>query len=124
MKCTVCIVDDDDLTRSYIAGLLGEAGYAVIEAADAHTATELIEANRPAAILVDVIMPDRDGLELITDLRHAWPEMRIIAISGGGRLGSSIFLESAKRLGADAWLSKPIAREELVRALANLTTSQ
>lgn len=118
MSKTVCVVDDDELVRAHVAQVLKGEGFTVVEAEDAASALALIRQHAPTAALVDVIMPDCDGLELIAQIRRTWPKMRIIAISGGGRLGPTVFLETARTVGADACLSKPISTEALLDRLA------
>jgi CheY-like chemotaxis protein len=117
MSKTVCVVDDDELLRAYVAQLLEPEGFTIREAGDGNSGLKIIEAHAPFAALVDIIMPDCDGLELIGQIRSRWPDMRIIAMSGGGRLGPGVFLDTAKGLGANACLTKPILAEELMQAL-------
>ena len=119
MSKTICIVDDDELIRAYVGQVLTPKGFEVLEAADAGSALKVIDEHAPFAALIDVIMPDCDGLELIAQIRRRWPKLRIIAISGGGRLGPTVFLDTARRVGADACLSKPISTEALFDALAD-----
>jgi CheY-like chemotaxis protein len=114
----VCIIDDDELTRAHMARTLEAEGFAVVEAQTAKQGLELVAESEPDVVLVDLIMPDQDGLETIGALRRRWPDMPIIAISGGGRIGPSLYLELAARLGATACLSKPLSVEQFRQAVA------
>ena len=68
-------------------------------------------------VITDLIMPEKEGLETIADIRRACSDMPIIAISGGGRLGPNDYLETARFIGADATLAKPFARTELINTV-------
>jgi len=114
---TVCIIEDDELVRSHLADLLREGGHEVHEADSAETGIELIRAHKADVAVVDILMPDRDGLEAIGQLRRTRPDLRIVAISGGGRVGPQIYLDLAKQIGADASLVKPIAQADLEAAV-------
>ena len=114
---TVCVVDDDELIRAHIAEMLGRSGFKVIEAGHAEEALSVVRDEQPFAAVIDIVMPDKDGVELIGDIRRKWPSTRLIAMSGGGRLGPGVFLEAAKRIGADVCLPKPLQLETLLAAL-------
>lgn len=117
MNKTVCIIDDDELLRAHLAQIIEAAGYRVLQSDGAEAALGVIQDHSPEVALVDVIMPHTDGLELLSVLRTRWPRMRIVVMSGGGRVGPAMFLEAAARVGADACLSKPIADADLLRVL-------
>ena len=112
----VVVIDDDELIRGHVAALLEPKGFQVFEAAHAEDGLALIAENRPGVVLVDMIMPDKDGVELIAEIRRRWSDLRVVAISAGGRIGPSLYLEIASRMGADACLSKPLTLEALLGA--------
>jgi len=114
---TVCVIDDDDLVRAHLAEQLRAAGWRVFEAGTVDEGVALIRQNRAQAAVVDILMPDRDGLEAIGQLRKVRPDLRIVAISGGGRVGAEIYLGLASRIGADAALQKPLDSQALLAAL-------
>jgi YesN/AraC family two-component response regulator len=68
-------------------------------------------------VITDLIMPEKDGIEIIRELTTEFPNIKIIAISGGGLIGPTDYLDMAKMLGAHRTLSKPIGRGELVRTV-------
>jgi CheY-like chemotaxis protein len=114
---TVCVIEDDELVRSRLADMLRERGHNVLEADSADRGIDLIRTEKADVAVVDILMPDRDGLEAIGQLRRTRPDLRIVAISGGGRVGPQIYLDLAKQIGADASLTKPIEQADLERAV-------
>lgn len=93
------------------------AGYEVTVAADGDKAIEAF-GQRPFHLMVtDIIMPDREGIETLLEVRRQWPDCKIIAISGGGRVDAEQFLSLAGNLGADATLKKPFRREAFLDLL-------
>jgi CheY-like chemotaxis protein len=120
MAKTVCIIDDDELVRAHMGHKLRAEGFLVLEAETAKRGLEIVAEHAPDVVLIDMIMPDRDGVETITELRRAWPQIPIVAISGGGRVGPSLYLELARSLGAAACLSKPLCVEQFKQAIGGL----
>ena len=109
MATTVCLIDDDELARAHMSHMLEAEGFTVYEAATARHGLEIVAERHPEVVLIDLIMPDQDGLETIAALRRQWPQMRIVAISGGGRVGPVLYLDLARKLGASACLPKPLS---------------
>jgi CheY-like chemotaxis protein len=118
MALRVCIIDDDDLSRAHVAQTLATAGCSVSEAPNARRGLDLIAASPPDVALVDLIMPDMDGMEAIAEIRSRWPAVRVVAMSGGGRIGPGPFLEVALRVGACACLTKPLDLASFLAAVA------
>ncbi len=114
---TVCVIEDDELVRARIGDMLRAEGHTVFEAESADRGIDLIRTERADVAVVDILMPDRDGLEAIGQLRRTRPDLRIIAISGGGRVGPDVYLTLAKQVGADASLTKPIGQSDLRAAV-------
>lgn len=121
MARTVCIIDDDELARAHMSHVLEAEGFVVMEAETAKRGLDIVAEHNPDIVLIDLIMPDKDGLETIAEVRRRWPEVLIVAISGGGRIGPSIYLELARGLGATACLSKPLSMDLFKQALARAT---
>lgn len=113
----VLIVDDEELVRVTLRQILQSAGYEITEASDGRQALADYKESRPDLVITDIIMPDKEGIETIIELRAMDPNAKIIAISGGGRVGASDYLELAKRLGADKVISKPLNSEKLLQAV-------
>jgi len=114
---TVCVIEDDDLVRERLEDMLKANGHRVFSAGSADRGIELIRTEKADVAVVDILMPDRDGLEAIGQLRRTRPDLRIVAISGGGRVGPQVYLDLAKQIGADTSLTKPIAEDDLQAAV-------
>lgn len=113
----VCVIDDDPLMLEHVAEMVAGLGFEVVTAANVDTGLRLVESQGSDAAIVDILMPDRDGLTFIMDVRRTRPDLRIVAISGGGRLGAGSLLSMAGGLGADATLVKPFSNSDLAEAL-------
>ena len=116
----ILIIDDDALVRRALRKLLEYAGYEVIEAADGIEGVDLYEQHEPDLIISDIFMPRKEGLETISELRSKYPEVKIIAISGGGLPNQVDFLPTAELLGAIHTLSKTFRSEELLTIVEKL----
>jgi CheY-like chemotaxis protein len=118
----ILIADDDPILRLTVGEFLGAVGHTVLEAADGREAMDLIAAAAVDLLIVDMLMPNVDGLETIMELRKAGSKIPIVAISSGGRMDRSILLRPAVLFGADVTLSKPLLRDTLVSTVeASLT---
>lgn len=114
LPARVLVVDDDEAIRHLLGTILAEAGYQVRLAHDGNDALNRLEAEAFDLILLDLVMPDREGLETLTALRRRGHSARVIAMSGafGGQ-----FLKTAQVLGAKATLLKPISRAKLLETV-------
>jgi CheY-like chemotaxis protein len=116
----VLIVDDDELFRTMLVEMVQREGYQVSTATDGNAALAAIERSRPDLVITDILMPEKDGIELIMELAQREARIPIIAVSGGRRSISLEFnLESAKLIGVRATLPKPFTREQLREAIAD-----
>jgi CheY-like chemotaxis protein len=117
----VLVIDDDPLFREIAEEMLTQVGHTVMLASDGAKVAQLPPEPAPDLAVVDMLMPERDGIETIGDLQARWPKLKVIAVSAGARgLEPGLLLRAAKALGADATLAKPLEREafvELVRQL-------
>ena len=116
----VLVIDDDAMLRSAVRRVLERAGYAVLEAGDGEAGLQLHQEQGADVVIVDIFMPERDGLELIRGLRVVSPGAKIIAISGGGRSGKTDLLKDAAVFGAERILLKPFEMTELLAAVREL----
>ncbi|BCU06505.1 response regulator [Allochromatium tepidum] len=115
----VLIVDDDELFRTMLTEMVRREGHQVGTATNGNEALTAIEHSRPDLIITDILMPEKDGIELIMELARREARIPIIAVSGGRRSISLEFnLESAKLMGVRATLPKPFTREQLREAIA------
>lgn len=113
----VLLIEDDYFLRAVLKGTLEEQGHAVVDVENAVHATQLHEENPFDVVLTDLIMPERDGLELITEFRRRFPAIRIIAMSAGGQISAPDYLEIARKMGAFSTLLKPITDDALARMM-------
>ncbi len=116
---SVLVVDDDDQVRQLIRETLEQAGYGVQDARDGKEGLERYRVKPTDLVIMDILMPDQDGLESIMTLRREFPTSRVIAITGGSdMIGILNFLDVAKMLGARRTLQKPFEMKTLLDAVA------
>lgn len=125
MTQSVLVIDDDPRICQLIAMGFERRGYTVFEATDGRTGLKLFNAHHPDLVITDILMPVMDGIETIMVMRKAGAKstggaLKIIAISGGGRLVGREFLKWARHLGADEVMAKPFRISALVAAAEQL----
>nr|WP_320009817.1 response regulator [uncultured Desulfobulbus sp.] len=116
----ILVIDDDDQMRVLLRQVMEWAGYEVMEAEDGREGMQLQRSDPADLVITDLIMPEQEGLETIGQLRREFPETKVIAISGGGRIGPEAYLPAAQELGADKVFSKPFDVRELAGAVKEL----
>lgn len=116
----ILIIEDDDEVRDLLESLLSREGHEVETAANGKQGVAAFLARPFDLVITDIIMPEKDGIEAIMDLRRGRPGLKLIAISGGGRVEPDNYLHSAQLLGADRTLRKPFSNEAIVAAVADL----
>lgn len=114
---TVLVVDDDPGIRKFIRKVLEKENLTIVEASDGHEGLKLFRDNAPTVVLIDVIMPEMDGLAAIEEMKRIDGQSRIVAMSGGLVLIPQAYLDEASNLGADHTLAKPIDRQQLVKTI-------
>ena len=113
----ILIIDDDEQFREMLRVMIEKQGYEVKEAADGEIGMNQQHEKPFDLIITDIIMPNKEGIAVITDLKSEYPDLKIIAISGGGRIVPNDYLSIAEKLGADRTLSKPFERRELLKVI-------
>ena len=116
----ILIIDDDDALRRIMRRILERAGHEVREAADGELGLALHRERAADVVVTDLIMPQKEGIETIMELREGDPDVKILAVSGGGVVDPEGPLTDARYLGADASLSKPFSVEDLQEAVSQL----
>ena len=116
----ILVIDDDINIREMLKECLERAEYEVLVASDGKAALKLHSANPVDLIITDIVMPEKDGLEIIMEFRRRFPAVKVIAISGGGKIGANEYLNIAKGLGATKMFSKPFELRELLAAVREL----
>ena len=117
---TILLVDDDETFRKAQAKVLERAGFKVVLAENGLKALEAFQESHVDMVITDIIMPEIKGLETIQKLRQINRNVKIIAISGGGRNTPDDYLILARKLGAMRSLSKPYTATELLAAIDEL----
>ncbi len=117
---SILVVDDDPQLRRMIRITLERAGYAVDEAENGAVAMHKVRAQPPDLVITDIVMPHKEGIETIAELKRDHPKVKVIAISGGGRIEARQYLGVAAQIGADKTFGKPVERELLLAAVEEL----
>jgi two-component system response regulator (stage 0 sporulation protein F) len=122
---SILVVEHDPNMRSMIGLLLNSAGHTVLESEDGVAASAILERERIDLVITDVVMPKKDGLEFIREVRQQWPTVPIIAVSGGGdHLDGNYCLKVARSMGAAATLDKPFDERKLLQVIADLAAGR
>ncbi len=113
----ILIIDDDNKVLGGYCKMLENEGYEVVVALNGKVGIGAFRDNPTDLVITDIIMPEKEGLETIMELIHDFPDVKIIAISGGGYGGPADYLQIARQFGAIHTLRKPIEREELLNTV-------
>ncbi|QHI70592.1 response regulator [Tichowtungia aerotolerans] len=117
----ILVVDDETGIITILKEMLLKLGYEVLTASGGNEALEKLSIGGVDLVVTDIVMPDIDGLELISNIQSMYPEIKIIAISGGGaQEGPETYLRDAKELGAARCLTKPFMLKELASMVQEL----
>jgi YesN/AraC family two-component response regulator len=114
----ILLVDDEPLVIESLSNAITRKGHTVVTAANGVQGMEKFSEGKFDLVITDIIMPDKEGIELIMEMRRHCPGVKIVAISGGGRTGNVEFLKMATKLGAVASLKKPIRLAEFYKVLS------
>jgi CheY-like chemotaxis protein len=120
----VLIVEDDKELREMLKMMLLRRNFTVLEADNGKSAITHFKPLLTDIVVTDLIMPEEDGLKVVIKLRELKPSIKIIAISGGGKVGPGSYLNLAKALGADAVYSKPFSLNDLVAKIEQLLDNE
>jgi len=120
---SILIVDDDPTVRLIARELLRDGDHAIVEAADGDLAMAVIEAVPLDLVVLDLLMPNKDGLEVLRHVKANLPHIRILAVSSGGRIGAVSYLETARVFGADEVMMKPLRLDSFANAVEGLLGS-
>jgi CheY-like chemotaxis protein len=116
----ILVIDDEEVLRKIVRVVLEVAGYEVLEAVNGAAGLRREREQGADLVLVDIFMPEMDGLEVIRRLRADSPQTRIIAMSGGGKSGQMDMLTAAAALGASRTLRKPFEPRELLAVVGDV----
>ncbi len=117
----ILVIDDNDEFRGLMRRWLEGAGYEVVDASNGNEGIKLYRKRPADLVITDMIMPEKEGLETMVELRRDFPDVKIIAVSGGGFEDPKNYLESAKLIGgALRTFTKPFQKEELLEAIEEI----
>lgn len=120
----ILVVDDEPEVLLLLTDILESVGYEVIRATNGVEGLKEFQRGDIDLIVTDIIMPDKEGLESIMDYKQLNPDVKIIAISGGARIGPHTYLKMAEKFGARRVFSKPFRNKELLDAVEQLLAEQ
>ncbi|HPG37760.1 MAG TPA: response regulator [bacterium] len=120
MAARILVIDDEEEVREILKQMLELEGYQVITAGDGNQGLKLFRQNPTDLVITDIIMPEKEGIETIIELRNEFPNVKIISISGGGRISPTDYLTMSKKLGAVKSFTKPFERKKLLKAVEEL----
>ena len=115
--CSILVVDDEPGIRELLCMMLESAGNTVYSAKDGNDASQVMASTPVDVVITDLLMPECDGLEFITEIRKNFPNVRIIAMSGGGHIARESYLRIAKNFGAHFILEKPFSQAGILGAI-------
>jgi CheY-like chemotaxis protein len=115
----ILVIEDNPIVRSTVGRILEAGGYQVISAGDGIQGVAAFRKEQPDLVVTDIIMPEQEGIETIRQILADRPGTKIIAISGGGRIGNTDFLQIARKVGASEVLPKPFDPDDLLQLVSN-----
>ena len=113
----ILIIDDEEDIRLTVRLALESMGHDVTEAVNGNDGLQHFSAEQNDLVITDILMPDKEGIETIIELKKIQPDLKVIVMSGGGRINAMHVLETAKRLGANVALKKPFSIADLCRVV-------
>lgn len=116
----IVIIDDEEPIRRVLRLTFERAGYEVDTATDGGAGIRCCRKGETDVVITDLVMPDKEGIETIQELRRDFPDIKIIAISGGGQVAPESYLAIAERIGANRTFAKPIDTKALATAVREL----
>ena len=121
LQKTILIVDDEDGVRESVREVLSDEGYRVVDTADGTRVLEMIREEKPELVLLDIWMPQVDGIGLLKEIKSQEPDINVVMVSGHGNIHTAV---TATKFGAFDFIEKPVSLEGLLstvqRALGEL----
>ena len=114
---TILVLDDDEMILETLSIILKNEGHDILTGTNGNEGLRLCGEHKIDLVITDIVMPDKEGLETIGDLRRGFPGIKITAISGGGRIGPKNYLQLAEKLGAHKTLEKPCKKKDILLAV-------
>lgn len=124
MQKNILVVDDEQEIVKLISRLLEKKGHHVLTATNGQLALEVLRREPVDLLITDIIMPEKEGIEVIFELKKEKPECKIIAMSGGGYVNPTDYLATAEELGVQATFSKPFNGKELTEKVEEILAEE
>ena len=116
----ILLVDDDNLVRTSLSYALEDAGHNVVQAVNGDDGLAMLDRDGFDLVVLDILMPEREGIETIREIRKKWATLPVLAISGGDKTGWFDFLRMASSLGANDTMAKPFGSSDFVARVERL----
>jgi DNA-binding response OmpR family regulator len=116
----ILVVEDNEMLRHMICDTLRKEKFDVFEASNGNEGISQARKEKPDIVVTDILMPDKEGIETILELKSEHENIKIIAMSGGGNTKNMTFLDMAQKVGAEFVLSKPFKPSDLMNAVYEL----
>jgi len=120
----IVVADDDSNVRTLVRIALQRAGHEVREASNGKETVHLIRRDPPDFLIADILMPVKEGIETIIEVRRQFPRVKIIAMSGGGLIDAEEYLDTASEFGADKTIHKPFDQATILKAVDELSSDR
>ena len=120
MTQTILLADDSLTIQKVVELTFADTQYHVVAVSSGDELLEKLPEVQPEVVICDIIMPEKDGIETIMDMKREQHDLKVLAISGGGRAEPDNYLESARLLGADATMKKPFTHQEMLETIDEL----
>lgn len=122
MKKGILIIDDEPHVLEALMREMHDLrdAYRIFVTTDWHAVFDIIAKNPVDILITDILMPEKDGIQIIAETQERYPAVKIITMSGGGKIDAATYLELARGLGAASTLNKPFTKEELLRAIGEV----
>ena len=114
----VLVIDDEALARELIRRILEKEGYEIAEAVNGEQGVESFKSRPCDLVITDLVMPVKDGINTILEIRQLVPDLPILAVSGGGAIAKERYLNAAGNIDGVTTLAKPFTRQQLIDAVA------
>jgi two-component system chemotaxis response regulator CheY len=121
---SILVADDDKLVRITLRKILESAGYTSLGAKDGAEAIDVYRKKKPDLVIVDIVMPIKDGVRTFLELRGLDAKAKIIAMSAGARSGKIDYLSLTKRIGANGILAKPFTRASVLALVGQVLAGE
>jgi DNA-binding response OmpR family regulator len=118
----ILVIDDDDRMRRMIGRILRLGGHQVVASPDGVSGMRVFREERPEIVVTDIIMPEQEGLGTIMMMRRERPDVKVIAMSGGGRIGNLDVLDAARTLGASDVIGKPFKPRDFLSRINRIAS--